>query len=372
MSRDLPASADVVVVGGGAVGAATTFYLTELGVRDVVLIERETLSSGSTGKSAGGFRLQFADELNIRIALRALPVFESFSERFETDIGLVQAGYLFLLSSESDLASFREALELQASLGVPSRELTVQEATALVPPLEADGLVGATFCPKDGYVTPESVVLGFTTAAARHGATIVQGTPVGEVAVRGTTVEAVVTQHGRVATHTVVCAAGVWSRALAATAGIDLPITRETHWMHYTPQSDLFPDPCPLTIDFETGFYFHREGPGLAFGGREQTLEELAAVAMPRVPVLEDAPVQSSWWGYYAASPDHNAIVGESVETSRFLYATGFSGHGFQQSPVVGEHLAELVVGRRPTVDLSPFSLERFQLNAAKAERFVV
>ncbi len=372
MSRDLPASAEVVVVGGGAVGAATTFYLTELGLHDVVLIERETLSSGSTGKSAGGFRLQFADELNIRIALRALPVFESFSERFETDIGLVQAGYLFLLSSKKDLALFREALELQASLGVPSRELTVEEATALVPPLESDGLIGATFCPKDGHVTPESVVLGFTTAAARQGATIVQGTAVKEVALRGTTVEAVVTERGKVATHTVVCAAGLWSKALAATAGVELPIAQEAHWMHYTPLADPFPDLCPLTIDFETGFYFHREGPGLAFGGREQSLEELAAVATPRVPVLANAPVQSSWWGYYAVSPDHNAIVGESAEASRFLYATGFSGHGFQQSPVVGEYLAELVVRNTPTMDLSPFSLERFQLNAPKAERFVV
>ena len=133
MSRDLPASAEVVVVGGGAVGSATAFYLTELGVHDVVLIERETLGSGSTGRSAGGIRLQFADELNIRIALRALPVFESFSERFDVDIEFIQAGYLFLLSREADLAQFRQALALQASLGVPSRELDTEEATALVP-----------------------------------------------------------------------------------------------------------------------------------------------------------------------------------------------------------------------------------------------
>ena len=192
------------------------------------------------------------------------------------------------------------------------------------------------------------------------------------VAARDGTVEAVVTKHGRIATGTVVCAAGVWSKELASKAGIEIPVSRERRWMHYTPEAGLFPDVLPLTIDFATGFYFHREGPGLVLGGREQTLEELAAVATQQVPALAATPVQTSWWGYYEVGPDHNAIVGEAHEPRRFFYATGFSGHGFQQSPVVGEHLAELVVGRTPSIDLSPFALERFAHDAPRAEQFVV
>ena len=131
-------------------------------------------------------------------------------------------------------------------------------------------------------------------------------------------------------------------------AGVDIPVDGEPRWMHFTPTDGGLPERLPLTIDFSTGFYFHREGPGLVFGGREQTLEELAEPASRRLPVLAELPVQSSWWGYYEVSPDHNAIVGEAESPSRFLYATGFSGHGFQQAPAVGEHVAELVAGRAP------------------------
>ncbi|TMJ94289.1 MAG: FAD-binding oxidoreductase, partial [Actinobacteria bacterium] len=111
---------------------------------------------------------------------------------------------------------------------------------------------------------------------------------------------------------------------------------------------------------------------GLIFGGREPTIEGVAAPASRRLPLIADLPLQSAWWGYYEMSPDHNAIVGEAAEPSRFLYATGFSGHGFQQSPAVGEHLAELVARRVPTLDLSPFSLERFATGRLREERFVI
>ena len=132
------------------------------------------------------------------------------------------------------------------------------------------------------------------------------------------------------------------------------------------------PSPLPLAVDFTTSFYFHGEGPGVAFGGREESLEEMAEQVARRLPVLAELPIQSTWWGYYEMSPDHNAIVGEAAEPSRFLYATGFSGHGFQQAPAVGEHLAELVAGRTPTLDLSPFALERFERGEIRQEAFVI
>ena len=175
-----------------------------------------------------------------------------------------------------------------------------------------------------------------------------------------------------IATETVVCAAGVWSREVASLAGLDLPIDGERRWMHYTPESAGLRGPLPLTVDFGTGFYFHSEGDGLVFGGREPELEDLAEHAARRVPALAELPVRSSWWGYYEMSPDHNAIVGEASDPGRFLYATGFSGHGFQQAPAVGEHLAELVAGREPTLDLSAFALDRFERGAAREEHFVI
>jgi sarcosine oxidase, subunit beta len=365
-------SAEVVIVGGGALGTSVAYHLTELGVTDVVLLERDLLGSGSTSRSAGGIRTQFADELNIRIALRSLDELETFPDRLGVDVDLRQAGYLFLLDDEADVRRFRTALALQAELQVPSRELTPAEASAIVPGLIVDDILAATFCPLDGYATPEAVVQGYAGAAAARGVRIRQRCPVEAISVVDGTIVSVETSSGSIRTGTIVCAAGAWSRDVAALAGVDLPVHGEERWMHYTPESAGLPAPLPLTIDFATSFYFHSEGPGLVFGGREASLEELAERVEKRLPLLADLPVQASWWGYYEMSPDHNALVGETAEPSRFLYGTGFSGHGFQQSPAVGEHLAELVVGRPPTLDLSAFRVERFSEGRPRPEQFVI
>jgi sarcosine oxidase subunit beta len=365
-------SAEVVVIGGGAMGASTVWHLAELGITDVVLLERDALGSGSTSKSAGGVRAQFADELNVRIALRSIAEFERFHERVDADIGFQQVGYLFLLDSEDDAALFRWALGLQAELGVPSRELSVAEAVEIVPGLDPQGLVAATFCPVDGYVTPEAVVSGWVAAARDRGVRVRLGEEAVRIDVLGNRIRGVDTPRGRLSTNTVVCTAGVWSREVAKLAGVRLPVEGERRWMHYTSESGGLPGPLPLTVDFGTGFYFHSEGQGLVFGGREPALEDLAEHVARRIPALADLPVRSSWWGYYEMSPDHNAIVGEVSEPGRFLYATGFSGHGFQQAPAVGEHLAELVAGFEPTLDLSAFALDRFELGGVREERFVI
>jgi sarcosine oxidase subunit beta len=198
----VPASADAVVVGGGAIGASAAFHLRRLGMSDVVLLERESLASGSTSKSAGGIRTQFADELNVRIALRSLEEFERFEELTGADISFRQHGYLFLLDDVEDAATFRDALALQHGLGVPSRELTPAEAAEIVPQLSLDGLVAATFCPRDGTATPEAVVQGY---ASSSGATILQGCPLTGVDVRGGRIAALEPARGRIATDTVVC-----------------------------------------------------------------------------------------------------------------------------------------------------------------------
>jgi len=353
------------VSGGGALGAATAHHLRRLGAGDVVLVERDVLASGSTSKSAGGIRAQFADELNIRIALRSLDEFEAMRD----EIAFRQDGYLFLLDRDEDVAEFRRALALQQSLGVPSRELTPSEAAEIVPQLALDGVLAASFCPRDGYATPEAVVQHY---ARTPGLTVLQGCEVVGIDVRGGRIEAVETTRGRIATGVVVCCAGMWSREVGALAGVDLPVSGEARSMWFTPEDGGLPARLPLTIDFTTGFYFHREGPGLAFGGRARALEDVAEAAARRLPVLAELPVQSSWWGWYDVSPDWNALAGEAAEPSRFLYATGFSGHGFQQAPAVGEHLAELVVGRKPTLDLSPFSVDRFAGGTERPETFVV
>jgi sarcosine oxidase subunit beta len=353
---------DVVIVGGGAMGASVAWHLRQLGIDDVVLLERDSLAAGSTSRSAGGIRAQFSDELNIRIALRSMAEFERMD-----GIDFRRYGYLFLLDREDDVATFREALALQQGLGVPSRELSVEEALEIVPQLEPDGLEAATFCELDGYASPESVVQWYAA-----GIDVRQGCEVTGVRIEGGRVAGVETSKGPIGCETLVCCAGAWSRAVAAMAGVDLPVEGEKRWIWFSPDDGGLPERLPLTIDFSTSFYFHREGPGIVFGGKEQTLEEVAEHGLRRLPLLDDLPVQTSWWGYYELSPDHNALVGSAQEPEGFLYATGFSGHGFQQAPAVGEHVAELIAGREPTLDLSAFDVARFERGVARPETFVV
>jgi sarcosine oxidase subunit beta len=345
LSQTTPQSAEVVIVGGGAMGSSVAYHLAKLGVDDVVLLERETLASGSTSKAAGGIRAQFTDELNVRIALRSMTEFQALDR--VSGIDYRRDGYLFLLDREEDVESFTQAVAMQQALGVPSRLVSPADVKEMNPALETEDLLAGAFCPIDGHASPESVVQAYAGAAGAQGVRILQGTTLQRIAVLGDKIVSVETSAGRIRTGTVVCTAGVWSRDVGTLAGLDIPVEGEARWMHFTPESGGLPDPLPLTIDF-------------------------AGRAARRLPVLADLPIQSSWWGWYEMSPDHNAIVGEVAQPRRFLYATGFSGHGFQQSPAVGEHLAEVIAGREPTLDLSPLSLDRFAGGGERREQFVV
>jgi sarcosine oxidase subunit beta len=370
-AAELPATADVVVVGGGIVGTSTLYHLAAGGCRRALLLERATLGSGSTGAAAGGIRAQFSDELNVRIALECIAHFGRFKDEIGADIGYRQTGYLFLLR-EPEVAGFTDAVALQHRLGVPSRLISPSEAAAIVPQLSLDGLAAASWNPIDGCADPGAAVQGYADAARRHGAELRQGVEVRRVVAQAGRISGVETDRGRIAASTVVCAAGVWSRELAATVGVDIPVRAERRYVYMTAGDDDLPMQLPLTIDFATGFYFHRERRGLLLGGPWANAEELAPVALTRVPALADVPLRSGWSGDYEMSPDHNAIVGATPDPEGFLYATGFSGHGFQQGPFVGRYLADLALGRTPALDLSPLSLDRFTARTLRTEANIV
>ncbi len=358
MNHVVPARSEVVVIGGGVMGAAALHYLVELGCEQPVLVERETLASGSTGRCAGGVRTLFSDDLNRRICDESIRRFERFEDEVGQELDLRLWGYLFLLETDADAARF-------AADG--ARMLAPSEARELVPQLDVDGLVAAAFDSRAGYVTPDLVVQGYARHAAARGALVEQSCAATRVLVEGTRVAGVETTRGTIATERVILTAGVWSTEL-----FDLPVERERRYMFFTEDAPSFPRELPLTIDFATGFYFHREGAALALGGREQTLEDLAPIAAQRLPSLAELGIRSSWWGWYEMSPDHNALVGAALEPEGLYYATGFSGHGFQQGPVVGEHLARLALGAEPRFDLSQFSVERFATGVLRREQNVI
>jgi sarcosine oxidase subunit beta len=379
-----PERADVVVIGGGIMGTSIAFHLADAGA-DVCLVERGELAGGSTSRAAGGIRAQFSDPLNIAIGLRSIEAFERFRERPGAEIDLHQVGYLFLLDSEEDVMAFEERVALQNELGAPSRLLAPEEAIDLCPLAGLEGVLAATYCPLDGHASPEAVVHGYAAGARRLGAAVTTHCGATAINVRDGAVEGVVTELGHVATETVICAAGAWSPEIGAMAGVVLPVQPVLREVGFTGPVEDLPARIPLTIDFSTGFYFHREGPGLLFGMADagqppgfdtptdpHWLERVMEVAERRLPALLEMGIAGSWKGAYEVTPDHNALVGESSEVARFLYATGFSGHGFLQGPAIGEIVRDLVLGREPFVDVSPLAVERFARDAARPERNVI
>jgi sarcosine oxidase subunit beta len=310
--------------------------------------------------------------LNIRIALECIDRYGRFADEPGGEIDYKQWGYLFLLTTERDVSSFTGSIAVQQALGVPSRLVDPDEAGTIVPGLRLDDVLAATFCPIDGYATPEAAVQGYATAAASLGATVVQGCRVDRILVEAGNVIGLDTSEGTIAAPRVILAAGIWSKDLGATAGVRIPVEPERRHVFFTEPGDPLPRELPLTIDFATGFYFHREGSGLLFGGRQQSLEELAPIAAHRLPSLADLSVRGGWWGYYEVSPDHNALVGETLDPAGLVYATGFSGHGFQQAPVIGEHCASLALGLPTQFDLTPFGLERLDAGGSRPELNVV
>ncbi|WP_055619262.1 FAD-binding oxidoreductase [Streptomyces sp. JHA19] len=377
----MTAHASAVVVGGGVIGTGIAYHLARAGVPDVVLVERDELASGSTSKAAGGVRAQFSDELNIRLGARSLEAFARFEQDTGYDIGLHRVGYLFLLSTPEDVTAFEAAVRLQNSLGVPSRMIDPAEARELSPLISTDGLLAAAYSPDDGHCTPESVVHGYAAAARRHGARILRHTTVTGIERHGDRITGVTTNVGRIATDTVICAAGAWSRAVGVMAGVDLPVEPLRRQIAVTAPVDALPPRLPMTIDFTTSLYFHTEGPGLLLGmsdpderpgfdtsTHDRWIPRLADAMRHRAPALLDLRRTGGWAGLYEVTPDHNALIGEATSVSRFLYATGFSGHGFLQGPAVGEVVRDLYLGRVPFVDVSPLSAGRFAAGAPRPE----
>ncbi|WP_328430367.1 NAD(P)/FAD-dependent oxidoreductase [Streptomyces sp. NBC_00443] len=373
--------ASVVVIGGGVMGTSIAYHVARAGIRDVVLVERDELASGSTSKAAGGVRAQFSDELNIQLGARSLEAFGRFEDETGHDIGLHRVGYLFLLSTPEEVAGFEAGVRLQNALGVPSRMIDPAEAQRLSPLITTDGLLAAAFSPDDGHCTPESVVHGYASAAREYGARLLRHNDVTGIELHGDRITAVTTTLARIATDTVICAAGPWSRTIGAMVGVDLPVVPLRRQVAVTEPAAGLPPQLPMTIDFTTSLYFHTEGPGLLLGmsdpderpgfatdTHDRWIPRLTEAMEHRAPALLDLRRTGGWAGLYEVTPDHNALIGEAPSVSRFLYATGFSGHGFLQGPAVGEVIRDLYLGRVPFVDVSPLSAGRFMADAPRPE----
>jgi sarcosine oxidase subunit beta len=372
----LPATADIVIIGGGCMGTSVAYYLAERGAGKIVLVEREKfLGMGSTGRNAGGVRYQFSTQVNIRFSIFSLDVLAHFEELLGVPSGYRPIGYLFLLTTPDEVATFRANVALQQRVGVPwVRYLDADEIAALVPLVNLEGVLGGTFCPRDGLADPNSVTQGFARGARARGVQIETDTTVVAIHTEHGRVAGVVTNRGTIATRTLVNCAGPWAARIGAMAGVDIPIVPLRRQFFTTDALPQIPRDHPMTIEFATSLYFHPEGAGLLIGmsnpdekpGESCAIDEEFHLktlerALYRLPLLEHARVTSQIAGLYEVTPDAHPILAHARALEGFYIAAGFSGHGFQHSPAAGKVMSELILdGRATTIDISMLDLERF------------
>jgi sarcosine oxidase subunit beta len=362
-------TAEVVILGAGIVGSSIAWHLTEAGCRNVLMVEREAhQGKGSTGKSMGGVRAQFATKPNIQMSLYSIPFFAAFEERLGHPSGYHDQGYLFVATKPSHLEYLQTNQVLQKSLGLTqARMITRNEIVGIVPQLRADDVLGGSFCPTDGFVDPYSVMVGFTTQACERGATLWRSAEVTAINHESGRITGVETTRGEVSTRTVVNAAGPWASEVAALAGIKLPVEPMRRMLIPTEPFDAVSHEVPMVVDMTTGFHFRPESLGflLAWNDPQETtgfnanfepsfIEKVLTLAADRVPCFENLAVnpKRAWAGLYEMSPDHHAILGPVPELAGFFCANGFSGHGVMHSPATGRMIADLILhGKTDVVD---------------------
>lgn len=379
--------AEIVIIGGGVVGASVAFHLAERGARDVLILESEPVQGkGSTGKATGGVRAQFETDINIGMSLYSIDFFKNW----EFDCGYDPKGYLFFATTDEQFEYLKRNAEKQRSLGVKDVEIVDTNAIArIVPGMICDDIAGGSFGVHDGFIDPLAVMRGFTDGALRGGARIELGKPVTEILVRSGRVRGVKTGSEIVECDSVVVCTGAWAKTLAATAGVDLPVEPQRRQIVWARTREPLPAGLPMVIDIGSGFHFrpardfNLPPPATADGS---AFDVLFAYPDPDEPssantVFEDSFIGKVYErarhraaflaasevvrekcraGLYENTPDHHAILG-GCEVEGLYFASGFSGHGVMHSPATGRALAEAILGGATSfLDVSCLSLDRF------------
>jgi sarcosine oxidase subunit beta len=373
-AAELPATADVVIIGGGVMGASTAYHLALAGWKDVVLLERDQLlGQGATGRCAGGVRYQFATEVNVRLSLASLPMIERLLDETGVDPLYRPCGYFLVATQPGDAEAFARNVALQNTLGVGSEWMSADDVRRRLPMMRFEDALGATYHARDGLSDPNSVVQGYAVAARRLGARLITECEVTGIEVVDGQVRSVTTNRGPLACRHVINAAGPWMGPIGAMAGVEIPVRPVRRQMATTTPLPELPADFPFVVDFAQSLYFHREGDGILTGmsnpaqepGFDQSIDaawEVTALeaAARRMPMLERAGRLSAWAGLYEVTPDAHPIFGPT-SVDGFWVVGGFSGHGFMHGPIAGKLIAEfLTLGRAETVDVSMLDLRRF------------
>jgi sarcosine oxidase subunit beta len=373
-------TADVVIIGGGVMGTSIAYHLTQRGVGRVVLLEKNYLGSGSSGKSSAIIRTHYSVDITARMALWSLHTFAHFGDLIGGDAGFVQTG-MVIVAPAHEADALRHKIDFLAGLGINTRLLSLEELHEIHPGLHTDDLAVAAYEPDSGYADPSGTILAFATAARVGGTVISQGTEVTAVLARRGKVQGVRTARGEVSSPVVICAAGPWAKRVAGTVGIELPLKATRHQILTVRRHAETAARHPVYADFVHATYFRPEGEHLTLVGSLEDQEE-AGEADPdrynekvdfpfietysdrlcrRVPIMQGSFAQGGWAGLYTETPDAHPILDRFPDPEGLYVAVGFSGHGFKLSPTIGAMMAEFVTtGGCEAFDLRRFRASRF------------
>lgn len=378
--------AEVVIIGGGISGCSIAYNLAKKGVKDIVVLEKNYICSGSTGRCGAGVRMQWGTEMNCKIAKKSIEFYEHANEilEYDRDVDFKQKGYLLVADTDHEVEQFKKNIEVQHSCGIPSKLLTLEEAKEIVPHLNPDVLKGATFCGKDGFLNPFHTTDAYLKAAKRLGVEFNTFTEVTGIRVQKGRVTGVETNRGFISTNIVVNATNAYSKSICAMIGLDVPVYSERHQILVTEPVEPMQD--PMVMAFGLNFYIQQSPEGSFIMGRGdenepkdlritsswQFIEEMAKTIDMVLPPISKLRVVRQWAGLYNMTPDKQPIYDKAEQAEGFYMAFGFSGHGFMFGPITGVVIAEMILKEKPTIDVSMLNLNRFKTGKLLLEPSVV
>lgn len=368
-------SADIIVIGGGSVGCSTAYHLAKQGLKNIVLLEERALASGSTGRCAASMRQQWGTEMNCLLSKHSIERFKTLNEELEydRDIEFTQNGYLMVTYAEEEAKMLENNLALHKRLGIPSQMLSIEETQELVPALNTEQIRASSICMEDGQANPFKVTEAYARAGRRLGVTIYTNTEVmGFKTNQSGRLEAVVTNQGEIKTEKVVNATGPYAKKIHQMLGQDLPVEPERHQILVTEPLDPFLGPMVMNFHHRSycqqvphgslliGYGDPKEPKGINYQHTWRFLQEMCNKIIEQLPLLKKANIVRQWAGHYGISPDGQPILGEVPGIEGYYLALG-CGKGFMLSPMIGELVSQLVVGKETTIPIEPLHLERFE-----------
>lgn len=373
---------NLLIIGAGISGVSIAYNLAKKGFKGIHVVDQGYFTNGATGRCGAGVRQQWGTKMNCILAKKSMEFFAKAEEILEYDGNLEfkQEGYLMLATTKEEHDQFSQNVKLQNELGIPSKQLTKEEALKIVPHLNPDAFISATFCQTDGHLNPFKMTEAYYLAAKKLGVTFSFFEKVIDIITENKKIKQVITDKNVYDTSKVVNAAGGYSKEIGDMAGVDIPVYSENHEILATEPIEKIQG--PMVMSFSKNIYCQQVPHGAFLMGRShpnvekghstestwEFLDHMSKTVVDIMPIIGNLRVVRQWGGSYNMSPDRQPIISDTDQLEGFYMACGFSGHGFMFAPMTGLLLSEMILNEKTTIDMAPLKIDRFK----NADQFLV